>query len=162
MNQVNDVYITSKEGFFAVGLKWEGTFQEANEGAIRKVQKKLQSRLGEIHDIVNEDTMLGLSYHAKRGKETFIHYAAVEVKNVSKFPNDMFFITVPPLSYATTSHKKHQKIDQSYENVYNWIKKEGYLETYPDGLTHMEYYPMKQDPFTDNPEFEIRIPVVPK
>ena len=89
----------------------------------------------------------------------FIHYAVVEVERIEEVPEGMVTISVPALTYAACSHRKGQSIDQSYNNIYAWIKEQGYSEYNPDHLTHFEQYPMSQDPYTDDPEFMIMIPV---
>ncbi|MCR2821820.1 GyrI-like domain-containing protein [Lederbergia panacisoli] len=159
IEQKNDGALTSKESFRAIGFKWEGTFAEAGEGGIRKIQMELINRLNEIPRIVNPDILLGLSYHATLGGNGFTHYAAVEVDNVDEIPSGMVSIAVPTLTYATCEHRKGQNIKRSYDNVYEWILKEGLKENNVDHLTHFEKYPMTQDPYSTDPEFTIMIPV---
>lgn len=159
VEQKNVVKIVSKSGFHAIGLKWEGTFEEAFAGGIRKVQEEMHRRLNEIPNIMNDDILLGLSYHAKLGGKGFTHYAAVEVSNINYIPEKMVTISVPPLTYAQTEHNKGQSVKHSYDNLYEWIRNEGYRERNADGLTHFEQYPMKQDPYDTDPEFTIHIPL---
>ncbi|MGG3282053.1 GyrI-like domain-containing protein [Paenibacillus solani] len=160
IDQRNEATLTRKEAFQAVGLRWEGTFAEAGAGGIRAVHRRLQERLGEIPYAIHTDTMLGLSYHAVPGGDGFIHYAVVEVERIiDRVPDGMVTISVPDLTYAACSHRKEQSIDQSYNNIYAWIKEQGYSEYNPDHLTHFEKYPMSQDPYADDPEFTIMIPV---
>lgn len=153
-----DVLIVSKNGFQAVGLKWEGTFEEAWAGEIRNVHAEMQQRLQEIAHVTNPEILLGLSYQAKPGRKGFIHYAVVEVEQVAETPTNMINISVPPLTYAQCNHRKGQRIDRSYQHIYAWIERQGYTEADSD-LTHVELYPMNQDPYTDEPEFTIMIPV---
>ncbi|KOP66949.1 transcriptional regulator [Bacillus sp. FJAT-18019] len=159
IDQRNEAALTSKEAFQAMGLKWEGTFAEAGAGGIRAVHRTLQGRLSEIPHALHTDTLLGLSYHAAPGGDGFIHYAVVEVERIDEVPDGMITISVPALTYATCAHRKEQSIDQSYNNIYAWIKEQGYSEYNPDHLTHFEKYPMSQDPYSDDPEFVIMIPV---
>lgn len=63
--------IVSKESFIAIGFKWEGTFAEAAKGGIRKIQAELKERLDEIEGKVEEDVLLGLSYHATEASNGF-------------------------------------------------------------------------------------------
>ncbi|MBW8349311.1 effector binding domain-containing protein [Bacillus sp. IITD106] len=157
--QKNDAALISKDSFHAIGLKWEGTFAEAGEGGIRKIQTELKERLNEIPHIVSPDILLGLSYHATPDSDGFTHYAAVEVERVEDIPFGMVSIYVPTLSYATCEHLKGQNIKQSYNNIYSWISSEGLKENNVDHLTHFEKYPMNQDPYSTDPEFTILIPV---
>lgn len=159
IDQRNEEALTRKVAFQAIGLRWEGTFAEAGAGGIRAVHRTLQDRLAEIPYAIHTETMLGLSYHAFPGGDGFVHYAVVEVELIDQVPHGMVTVSVPDLTYATCSHHKDQSIDQSYNNIYAWIKKQGYAEYNPDHLTHVEKYPMSQDPYSDNPEFIIMIPV---
>ncbi len=159
VGQKNAVKVVSQKGFQAVGLKWEGTFEEAFGGAIRKIQDEMHQRLAEIPHVVDSEVLLGLSYHASLGGTGFTHYAAVEVDKVEDLPDGMVAVSVPELTYAQTEHNKGQSVKHSYDNIYVWIRSEGYQEDNTDGLTHYERYPMSQNPYDENPEFTIRIPV---
>lgn len=158
--QKNDISLTAKDSFQAIGIKWEGTFADAAAGGIRAVQQIMKDRLSEIKDILHPETLLGLSYHAFPGGETFCHYSAVEVKSAQHIPNGMEVISVPSLTYAACKHHKGQSITESYNNMYRWIQLHQYTQNNPDGLTHFEKYPMIQDPYDTDPEFEIMIPVL--
>src|SRR6185437_8153907 len=116
--QNNEVFVTTKEAFQAVGLKWEGTFAEAGAGQIRLVHADMQKRLGEIPYVLNKETLLGLSYHATPNGDGFTHYAVVEVEKTASIPSGMMNIEIPTLTYATTQHYREQSIEQSYSNVY--------------------------------------------
>ncbi|MFD2044688.1 GyrI-like domain-containing protein [Ornithinibacillus salinisoli] len=159
VEQKNEATLVSKEAFHAIGLKWEGTFAEAGAGSIKAVHQEFQERLKEIPHVIHPETMLGLSYHAVSGSEGFTHYAVVEVEKVEVVPPGMESVSVPTLTYAACEHHTHQSIDQSYNNIYRWIKEQGYKDYAPSNLTHFEKYPMSQDPYTENPEFVIMIPV---
>ncbi|HEY4552891.1 MAG TPA: GyrI-like domain-containing protein [Bacillaceae bacterium] len=159
-NGQNDgAMLIEKEAFYAIGLKWKGTFQEAGAGQIRPVHEELQKRLKEIRNVTNPEIMLGLSYHARPDGKGFTHYAAVEVEKVDEIPPGMVSISVPTLKYALYEHRKGQGIEASYSNIYKWIANQGYQENNPDSLTHFEKYPMKQDPYSEDPEFTIMIPI---
>lgn len=156
MEQRNEAELTTKESFQAVGLKWEGTFAEAGAGGIKVVHTELQNRLKEIKHVRNPEKLLGLSYHVNEGG--FTHYAVVEVDRVENIPDGMTALDVPTLTYAKCEHKKGQKIDKSYDNIYAWIESQGY-KLHQGGLTHFEDYPMEQDPYTKEHEFVIMIPI---
>lgn len=150
--------VVSKEEFMAIGFKWEGTFAEAAEGGIRKIQAELKRRLEEIQDKVDPETLLGLSYHATENAEGFTHYAAVEVKNAESVPEGMVSIAIPSHRYAQCEHRIGKSIEESYNQIYIWIRDEG-LKASRTGLTHFEKYPMSQDPYNKDPQFTIMIPV---
>jgi len=164
--QKNEASIVDKPAFRAVGMRWEGTFAEAGAGGIRAIQKRFRERLGEIEGAKDPGSLLGLSYHAYPGGEGFVHYAAIEVGSEGEggeadVPEGMAAVTVPALAYASCRHRKGQSIDRSYRNLYQWIEEQGYA-VHPGELTHFEIYPMEQDPYDRDPEFEILIPVAPK
>lgn len=162
VEQKNKAVLVSKEAFQAVGLKWEGTFEEAAAGGIRLIHEEMHQRLKEIRHVVNGDTLLGLSYHADSDNTGFIHYAVVEVEKVEDVPEGMTSIFVPSLTYAKCEHRKGQSIEKSYNNIYEWIKAQELVENHVGNLTHFERYPMNQDPYDNDPEFTIMIPVVKK
>lgn len=156
MEQKNESILVTKESFNAVGLKWVGTFAEAGAGGIRVVLAEMQERLKEIKHVSNPDQLLGLSYHNIKGG--FTHYAVVKVDRVEDIPTGMTMVELPALTYAKCDHQKGQHIDTSYNNIYAWIKNQGY-NIHTGDVDHFEIYPMDQDPYTKDPEFVIMIPV---
>lgn len=157
MAKTFEANIVTKQQFQAVGLKWQGTFAEAGAGGIREVMKELQDRLSEIECIANRDSLLGLSYLDIPGG--FTHYSVVEVTKVNRVPSGMLSLTVPTLTYAQSEHHKGENIDQSYKNVFEWIEANGYSH-YKADLAHYEEYPMTQDSYSNEPEFNILIPII--
>lgn len=133
-----------------------GTFAEAGAGGIRVMHAEMQNRLKEIRHVIRPDTLLGLSFHNIEGG--FTHYAAVEVDKVEDIPDGMIRIALPARTYAKYEHKKGQDLDASYNTIYAWIESRGY-KLHEGGLTHFEEYPMRQDPYSQDPEFVIMIPV---
>ncbi|MBH5319507.1 AraC family transcriptional regulator [Paenibacillus sp. GSMTC-2017] len=156
MEQRNESVLVTKESFRAVGLKWSGTFAEAGAGRIRVVQEEMQARFNEIKHVLNPEILLGLSY--QDDEVGFTHYSVVEVAEIEDVPKGMKSITVPALTYAKCEHTKGQTIDISYNNIYAWIESQDYRPC-DDDVTHVERYPMHQDPYTKDPEFTIMIPV---
>ncbi|MNH71314.1 Bacterial transcription activator, effector binding domain [compost metagenome] len=157
MIQSHEVTIMEKPAFLAVGIKWEGTFAEAGAGGIRQVIQQMHDRLHEIQHVSDPNTLLGLSYHVT--ESGFIHYSALQVSAVHEIPEGMVSISVPALSYARLEHRKGQNIDKSYEQIFAWIEEQGYKKA-PGDLTHCEEYPIEQDPYTGDPEFNILIPIL--
>ena len=150
--------IVKKPSFTTIGLKWEGTFSEAEAGAIKSVMKEMHERMSEIDHVVHSDSLIGLSYNASAGKDRFTHYSTVEVKEKSNVPPGMVQLTIPETTFVTTKHEKGKNIQASYEKIYQWIEENGYKASSED-LTHVEVYPAKPDTYTDDPEFIIMIPV---
>jgi predicted transcriptional regulator YdeE len=159
LEQLNEARVVQKSAFQAVGLRWEGTFAEAGAGGIRLVHQAMQQRLHEIPQVLDPEKLLGLSYHAHPGGKGFIHYAVVEVSELGNTPDGMVEISVPALTYAKCQHRKGQAIDRSYQNIYKWIEEQGFAAGQGD-LTHLEEYPMRQDPYDKDPEFTILIPII--
>jgi len=156
VEQKNDSMIVTREAFQAVGLKWEGTFAGASAGEIRVIHTEMQKRLQEIKHVLNPDKLLGLSYHMT--EVGFTHYAVVAVEQLEDIPDGMVTIAVPSLTYAKCEHAKGHSIEKSYNHIYAWIEQQGY-KVHQDDMTHFEEYPMQQDPYSQEPEFTIRIPI---
>jgi predicted transcriptional regulator YdeE len=78
---------------------------------------------------------------------------------VDGIPQGMISIRVPALTYAKCQHTKGQNIDASYLNIFAWIEKHGYQLDKQD-VTHFEEYPMAQNPYSNDPEFSIMIPII--
>ncbi|MFS0725324.1 GyrI-like domain-containing protein [Paenibacillus sp. 1P07SE] len=152
----NDITLTTKPAFQAIGLHWEGTFAQAHAGEIRELQVQLKNRLDEIPRKTYPDQLLGLSY--PDGEERLTHYALVEVEQVDIIPEGMVTIALPELDYVTYSHASEADISESYARVFAWMKEKG-LRQPDDEVTHLEVYPMAQDPHTDKPRFDIMMPV---
>ncbi|MFD0715694.1 GyrI-like domain-containing protein [Paenibacillus sp. GCM10027626] len=156
MEQKNEAVLVTKEAFKAVGFKWAGTFAEAGAGGIRAVQANMQNRLKEIKHVLHPETLLGLSNH--NIEDGFTHYAVVEVSNIEDIPDGMTTISLPTLTYAKCDHQKGQNIETSYHNISAWIEEQGY-KLHKGDVTHFEEYPMHQDPYSNDPEFVIMIPI---
>ncbi len=159
MEQTNETIVVKKEGYRAIGLKWEGTFAEAGAGGIRRIHEKLRARLREIPEPVTLAHFYGLSYHANPGNAGFVHYAVVETTDDTGYvPGGMVAVEVPTLSYAKCEHARGQSIDKSYRNIYEWIEQQGYSVSRGE-LTHCELYSLSRDSYDPDPEFTIMIPV---
>jgi len=158
VRQDNASSIVTKSAFVAVGLRWEGTFAEAGAGSIRALHKQLQEQLDAIPNRLPSEHFYGLSYHAVPGGQGFVHYAVVEVSEAADVPAGMTTVEVPALTYVRCDHRKGQSIDRSYQNIYSWTESQGYRGADTE-LTHFELYPIRQDPYSSDPEFTIMIPV---
>ncbi|MNJ42328.1 Bacterial transcription activator, effector binding domain [compost metagenome] len=166
MEQANEAAVVTKQAFYAIGLRWEGTFAEAGEGGIREIHQELQRRQEEIPGIADSSSFYGLSYHAYPGGTGFVHYAVFEVSDSARdeVPNGMVMVEVPTMKYAKCEHRAEQDVGQSYNNIYAWIEQQGHMMLPQEGkgLTHFEIYPSRQDPYSTHPEFTIMIPILDK
>lgn len=164
MEQANEAAVVTKQDFYAIGLRWEGTFAEAGEGGIRVIHQELQRRCEEISGIVDSSHFYGLSYHAYRGETGFVHYAVFEVSDSTRdqVPDGMVIVEVPTMKYAKCEHRAEQDISQSYSDIYTWIEEQGYKTLPEEGkeLTHFEIYPSNQGPYSTYPDFTIMIPIM--
>ncbi|WP_102029256.1 GyrI-like domain-containing protein [Salirhabdus sp. Marseille-P4669] len=153
-----EIEVVTKPSFQAIGLAWEGTFEQAGAGEIREIMKTLQNTLHDIKQVVHPDVHLGISNHENPSSNRFKHYSVVEVEGNSEAPEGMVKIQIPTLRYVKTHHKRGDNIQETYTKIYNWIKENGYeLDT--TFLTHYEAYPMNESAYSHDPEFTIMIPV---
>ncbi|WP_243734978.1 GyrI-like domain-containing protein [Paenibacillus turpanensis] len=160
LEQMKEAVFVTRDGFQAVGLRWDGTFAGAAAGEIRTLHSELKRRLHEIPGVRQPGELLALSYHVKENSDGFTHYAVVEVTGEAEavIPEGMVSVTVPTMTYAKCEHRKGQSIEQSYRSLYTWIHEQGYKECLED-LTHFEICAMEHDSFDSDPEFTIMIPV---
>lgn len=158
MEKISENQVVTREGFQAIGLKWEGTYEQAGAGKIKVIHEKMKKRVQEIPHTINPDILLAVSYHATPDAKGFTHYAAIEVSKVDEIPEGMESISIPTLQYATCEHRRGQDVSQSYTNMYNWMAEKG-LKPYSGEFTHLEVCLMDRDDFTRNPEFTIMIPL---
>ncbi|WP_164217334.1 effector binding domain-containing protein [Virgibacillus sp. YIM 98842] len=147
-----------KQQFEAIGLKWEGTFSEAEAGGIKSMMKEMHERMNEIDHVVQSENLIGLSYNAQTGNDRFVPYSVVEVAKISNIPEGVMAISVPETTFVRMKHLKGQDIRASYRNIYQWIAEKGYV-TSTEYLTHLEIYPVHQDSYSNDPNFTIMIPI---
>lgn len=162
MDKLEKIIIINKDAFYAIGLRCEVTFEEANKGEIRILQQQFLDRLDEIENRKNNGVFLGLSFNAipSGNSNSFIHYVAAEInsnENIS-VPDHMHLLSIPALAYVTYQHRKKDNIKHSYDMLYRWINHNGFQ--FNKELTHIEEYPITQDPFDPNQEFLIMIPII--
>lgn len=156
--------IVEKPSYEAIGLVWQGIYEDLGKGGIKTIIREMKERINEIEYRTNPDILLGLSYHNIPGG--FSHYSVVEVSKTDHVPKGMTTIKVPALTYVRCEHKKGNNIGQTYVDIASWIKSNGYQiyedtsETYYDPMPiKHEEYPLKSV-LDDEPEFFIMIPIV--
>lgn len=154
------VKIIQKPSFQAIGIKWVGTFEQADAGEIRPVMETMKKRAAEIQHKRNEHTILGISYHVS--ETGFTYYVTFEVEKVEGIPEGMEHVSVPEMSYASCYHELNENVEQAYRDMYAWLDEQGY-EPNKDGIEHLEEYPIDLDLQHDKPPyFQINIPIIPK
>ena len=95
--------IITKEGFKALGFKWQGTFEEASEGGIHKLFPQLREVAGGIDNKVEPGIVKGLSYHNLNNGLTY--YLCHEVSEIEEIEYGLEIIEVPSYTYAVLSMK---------------------------------------------------------
>jgi predicted transcriptional regulator YdeE len=150
--------IVNIPAFQAIGLKWQGTFEQAAAGEIKELMKDFQSRSHEIKEKTHSDLLLGLSYFDY--PDGFTLYSAFQVEQTAFIPIGMHSIAVPELTYAVCRHHKGDNINETYRQLFAWIDQQGYLH-HKESIAHYEEYPAFQDPFDPEPEFSILLPISP-
>jgi predicted transcriptional regulator YdeE len=151
-----EIQVVRKDGFSAVGIRWEGTFAAAAAGEIRQIQAEMQKRVDEIQHLVNPDMLLCASYVNR--PDGFTAYLCAEVSEIPKIPEGMVSITIPAQTYARCELQKGDSVQQSYQKLYEWMEEQGYQPN-KDGLTHLEEYPVSNDPYDTDPAFVILAPL---
>lgn len=154
-----DAKILSKQAFYAVGMKWEGTFQEAAEGEIRKLMELFKGRIQEIPNVKQSDMILGFTEDLT--PHGFTYYVTVETMDgENMIPENMTQLSIPTLTYAVCEHKRGMNVEQTYEDLAKWYTSQGF-ELEPGERT-FETYSLQYQPLADEPEFCIYSPIRPR
>jgi predicted transcriptional regulator YdeE len=152
-----EIGIKKREAFKAVGVRWQGTFQQAQAGEIKDIMQQFRTRLPELPNTINKESILGVSYDID--DKGFTYYLCCEVIGENTLLEDMVEVNVPALTYASYQHKPEENVSESYTAVYNWIKESGYQLDDQVNLEHLEIYPSDYHPINDRPRLTINIPV---
>lgn len=152
------ITVTERESFDAIGVRWEGTFKQAQAGEIRTFMQQFRERLEELPDGTDTSSVFGISYDVSA--EGFTYYLCCKVlDSVGELPDGMERITVPSLTYATYKHSEEENVSDSYTKVYEWIKENGYNVDEKASLEHLEIYPADYQPINERPRLIINIPI---
>ncbi|WP_456272106.1 GyrI-like domain-containing protein [Bacillus sp. AK031] len=147
--------IIKRDGFKALGFKWQGTFEEASQGGIQKLFAQLRDVSESIENKVEPGIVKGLSYHNLSNGLTF--YLCYEVSEIEDIEYGLDIIEVPAYTYAAMEHEGTE-IMQSYQALYSWIEESEYSLD-QQILEHLEEYPSDYDPAEDDLKLKIYIPV---
>jgi lactoylglutathione lyase len=148
--------IIQLDSFRAIGLRWEGTWEQAAAGEIREMVERFLERVHEIPHRVRPDTYLGVSYHRKEG---FTYHLCVEVSSVETIPEGMVAIDVPASTYASLRQRQGEAVEAAYERMHQYLKENGLREK-PGPLSILERYPLTPSPVPNEElQVEICIPV---
>lgn len=144
----------------AVGLRWQGTFREAQ--LLGDVINTMKIRVDELPKAVKPDVLLGLSYHLV--PDGFVHYSVFEVESDQAIPDGMVEIVVPEMTYLFTRHQGGS-IDKTYDEIAQWLTENGYSPIKEPGVTYYDpRLPIKHERYSllsdsSDPHFDILIPV---
>lgn len=153
--------IVERPAYRAMGLKWEGSFEEIVD--LRAVIAEVKSRAGELK-AVEPDMQLGLSYHTR--PDGFTHYSVYEVEGDQELPEGMIEIEIPAMTYLATHHKKGEEIGVTYEKIHQWLAENHYKPYADEAVNYFENdelpikhecYPADRD--EEDAHFDILIPV---
>ncbi|WP_421383882.1 GyrI-like domain-containing protein [Bacillus salacetis] len=147
--------IIRKEGFKALGLKWQGTFEEASKGGIQKLFPELKAVSDGIENKADPGIVIGLSYHNLTGGLTY--YLCHEVSEIGEIRYGLEIIEVPSYTYAVLEHEGPE-IMESYQLLYSWIEGQGFSLD-QQILEHLEEYSAEYEPHQDELKSIIHIPV---
>jgi predicted transcriptional regulator YdeE len=147
--------IVRKEGFKALGMKWQGTFEEASKGGIQKLFPELKAVSDGIENKAEPGIAIGLSYHNLTGGLTY--YLCHEVSEIGEIRYGLEIVEVPPYTFAVLEHQGPE-IMESYQLLYSWIEEQGYSLD-QQILEHLEEYSAEYDPQQGDLKLNIYIPV---
>lgn len=152
------ITLVTKEAFQIVGILWRGTYAQAAAGEIRHVMAEMKRRYMEIPQQAQPDSIFGISieHHA----EGFTYLIGAPVHDSLVLPDGMIRRFVPTQTYVTGQAGKGTNIEEAYREMFRWIEENGYKQK-QDVLTHLEIYPLHGDPFDNEPELTMMIPVYP-
>lgn len=149
---------------FIIGLAWEGTYEEAENGGIHKTIEAVKNRMNEINEKVNESELIGVSIHDRR--DGFIYYVGWEVAKGTKIPSGMADCVLPEGQYFIYRHKQGENIETSYTKMKQAIQEKSLTPLKPEGVDSVDELPIKVELHSldmvlkGELEFEIHIPVV--
>jgi predicted transcriptional regulator YdeE len=152
-----EISIKKLDAFKAIGVRWQGTFQDARDGEIKRVMQQFYDQLGELPNKMDKTAILGISYHIT--ENGFTYYICCKSDESSVIPNQMEEISVPTLEYVTCEHDPSGDIADTYSAVYKWIGENDYQENEEIDLKHLEVYPADYEPMNEPPRLTIHIPV---
>jgi predicted transcriptional regulator YdeE len=147
--------IIQKAGFKALGLKWQGTFEEASKGGIQKLFPELKTVSEGIENKVDPGLVIGLSYHNLSGGLTY--YLCHEVNEIGEIRYGLEIVEVPSYTYAVLEHEG-PNIMESYQLLYSWIEQQG-CSLDQQILQHLEEYSAEYEPHEDSVKLNIYIPI---
>lgn len=156
----DNINIVTIPAYRVIGMKWEGPYSENHK--LKNVIASVSERVGELEYAVNPKLQLGLSYHLR--EDGFVHYSGYEVTDDQTVPEGMIEFQVPEMTYLITEHEKGQNIEQSYENIYQWIQENGYVPFQEDDVRYFDKLPIKHERYPvdrdlEDPYFDILIPI---
>ncbi|MFC4103364.1 GyrI-like domain-containing protein [Paenibacillus xanthanilyticus] len=146
--------VVPRGGFRAVGLRWEGTFAEAGQGAIRPLQAQMIARIGEVSDAIEADTLVCVSFTREGG---FVHYIAVQVREDAPVPEGMHDFSLETANYLYCRKGETDAVEDVYAHAFSLMGERGFAH---DRGIHVELH--SRGWLADRPyAMDIYLPVVP-
>lgn len=146
--------VVSRGGFRAVGIRWEGTFDEAGQGAIRPLQARMIGRIGEVSGAIEPDTLVCVSFTREDG---FVHYIAVQVGEDAPVPEGMHAFSLDAADYLYVRKSESDAVEDVYARAFSLMAEGGFGH---DRGIHVELHSSSWR--ADQPyAMEIYLPVTP-
>ncbi|PKR78431.1 hypothetical protein CEY16_01350 [Halalkalibacillus sediminis] len=153
-----EISLKTLNEFVGVGVKWQGTFEEAENGDIREVFAQFKEDVHSIPNRVEPQVIYGLADHNFEGG--FTYYLLVEVASIGNIPEHMLTLQVPTQTYACTEYSEQSElsIQDTYMKLHQWIENKTY-ELDQFNFTSLEVYPNDYNPKVDQPKMTIHVPI---
>ncbi|WP_226670296.1 GyrI-like domain-containing protein [Metabacillus litoralis] len=150
------IEIKEKTAFQAFGVKWQGTFEQAEKGDVKKVLHQFRKDLFNTPFFERSQTIYGLSL--QNIANGFTYYICTEVPEKSSLPANFDVFQFQSHHYAALDYKGVH-VYQAYQTLYDWMKENSY-QPVQNTIDHFDIYPITYEPLTDEPHLTIMIPIV--
>ncbi|MBO8156918.1 MAG: effector binding domain-containing protein [Bacillaceae bacterium] len=154
--------IVTKDSITTAAFGWSGSFEDAQDGAVRKLWAKFLENLDRIPNPVNLDSII-CPFHDR--ETDFTYYIGLEVEETrrSELPEGMTNLIIPARQYATFTHSGPvNQVYETYKHAYSELEREG-IRLLSDTLK-LEVYSRQQAKnlsSSNNIKFDIYLPIQP-
>jgi len=149
-----DVKLIEKSAFQGIGIMWQGTFKQADQGEIRKVLHQFRQQILSDPVLKDNQSIYGISVH--NIPNGFTYYICVEENDVYT-SHGLSVFKFEENTYAALDYKG-SKVQEAYFSLYKWIEEHGY-QVNDQHIGQIDAYPIRYDPLKDDPELTIMVPI---
>lgn len=146
--------IIEMDGFSCVGVKWQGTYEQAEKGELKTLQEEFKRRISQGKGEGSLASVYGLA-RGNDGKG-FIYYYLAKKEEDAQVPEGMVEVEIPSGLYAYADADGNVK--EVYTELYKWIEENGY-EAGRKEVSSLEVYPFDYDALSELPRLKVYIPV---